>query len=172
MSIDLGTVSDLTVVETKKVVEETEEIFVTDVDFHNARQAELKSLKAHKVYEEVEDTGQPSISTRWVYTLKEVGDKLQRKARLFAKGFEEDCLDEILKNSSTCDKQSLRLILSVIAQKKWKINSVDIKTAFLQGEKIPREVYLQPPKEANSARNIWKLNKCVYGLADASLKWY
>ena len=116
--------------------------------------------------------GQPCISTRWVYTLKEVGDKLQRKARLVAKGFEEDCLDEVLKNSPTCDKQSLRLILSVIAQKKWKINSVDIKTAFLQGEKIQREVYLQPPKEANSTGKIWKLNKCVYGLADASLKWY
>ena len=37
-------------------------------------------------------------------------------------------------NSPTCDKQSLRLVLSIIMQKKWCINSIDIKTAFLQND--------------------------------------
>ena len=97
---------------------------------------------------------------------------VQQKARLVAKGFEEDCLDEIPKNSCTCDKQSLRLILSIIACKKWKINSMDIKTAFLQRKEMEREVYLKPPKEAHFPGKVWKLNKCVYGLADASLMWY
>ena len=50
-------------------------------------------------------------------------------------------------------------------------NTIDIKTAFLQGEELDREVYLCPPKEANTNR-IWKLKQCVYGLADASPKWY
>ena len=34
-----------------------------------------------------------------------------------------------------------------------------------------RTVYLRPPKEANTNK-IWKLKKCVYGLADASQYWY
>ncbi|CAG2196695.1 unnamed protein product [Mytilus edulis] len=57
-------------------------------------------------------------------------------------------------------------------QKKWSINSIDIKTAFLQGEKMQRKVHLRPPKEANANGKLWLLEKCVYGLADASLKWY
>ena len=48
---------------------------------------------------------------------------------------------------------------------------MDINTAFLQGQNMDREVYVVPAKEANSNRN-WLLNKCVYGLSDASLYWY
>ncbi|CAG2237353.1 unnamed protein product [Mytilus edulis] len=134
--------------------------------------AELENWKKHHVYQEVEDYCQSYVSTRWVYTIKEADYEIHRKARLVAKGFEEDCLDEIQKNSPTCDKQSLRLILSIIMQKKWSINSIDIKTAFLQGEKMQRKVHLRPPKEANANGKLWLLEKCVYGLADASLKWY
>ena len=53
------------------------------------------------------------------------------------------------------------------------MNSIDIKSAFLQSEEFDREVYLKPPIEANCDENIlWKLNKCVYGLNDAARKWY
>ena len=53
------------------------------------------------------------------------------------------------------------------------MNSIDIKSAFLQSEEFDREVYLKPPSEANCDENIlWKLNKCVYGLNDAARKWY
>ena len=49
---------------------------------------------------------------------------------------------------------------------------MDIKTAFLQGNKLSRDVYLKPV-EANCETNyVWKLKKSVYGLSDISLKWY
>ena len=49
----------------------------------------------------------------------------------------------------------------------------DIKTAFLQGNKLSRDVYLKPPVEANCESNfVWKLKKYVYGLSDTSLKRY
>ena len=51
------------------------------------------------------------------------------------------------------------------------VNSLDIKSAFLQGGRLRRNVYLKPPQEANSNK-LWKLNKCVYGLTDASRMWY
>ncbi|VDI53393.1 Hypothetical predicted protein [Mytilus galloprovincialis] len=37
---------------------------------------------------------------------------------------------------------------------------------------MQREVYLRPPKEAKATGKVWRFNKCVYGLVDASLKWY
>ena len=44
-------------------------------------------------------------------------------------------------------------------QKKWSINSIDIKTVFLQGEKTQRKVYLRPPKEANANGKLWLSEK-------------
>ena len=34
--------------------------------------------------------------------------------------------------------------------KHWKISSLDIKAAFLQGKEVNREVFLIPPAEANT----------------------
>ena len=93
------------------------------------------------------------------------------KARLVARGFEEAEINEIRKDSPTCGKDSLRLCLTLLVSMGWQINSLDIKAAFLQGSHIEREVFIIPPKEADSNK-IWKLNKTVYGLADASRTWY
>ena len=40
----------------------------------------------------------------------------------------------------------------------------------LQGKTIERTVFVHPPKEANTNK-ICKLQKCIYGLADASRYW-
>ena len=102
--------------------------------------------------------------------MKQIHQNQVPKARLIVKGFGEQTT-EILKHSPICSKEGLRLILSIIAHNKWKINAVDIKTAFSQGEEIDRELYMLPPKEANT-NNVWHLKKCPYGLEDASRKWY
>ena len=36
---------------------------------------------------------------------------------------------------------------------------------------LKRVVLLKPPREANT-NALWRLNKCVYGLTDASRRWY
>ena len=48
---------------------------------------------------------------------------------------------------------------------------MDIKTAFLQEEQIDRQVYIRSPLKGEK-NVLWRLNKCVYGLTDASLSWY
>ena len=67
--------------------------------------------------------------------MKNIDDKQIPKARLVVKGFEEQTSD-ILKDSPTCAKEGLRFVLTLIAHNEWKINSIDIKTAFLQGKEI------------------------------------
>ena len=37
---------------------------------------------------------------------------------------------------------------------------------------LSRDIYICPPPEAGSEGVLWKLKKCVYGLADAALCWY
>ena len=138
--------------------------------FLEAKQAEIEKWKEFKTYVEVPDTGQPRISTKWVCTEKMKGGQRVTKARLVARGFEED-KSQLRTDSPTCSKESLRMLISILAAKKWKLQSIDIKSAYLQGNDIARDIYLQPPKEAHSDK-LWKLLKTPYGIADAGRKWY
>ena len=105
--------------------------------------------------------------------MKPTQSGLKPKSRLVARGFEEDCLTQAEKESPTCSKDTVRSILAFTCQKNWDLQTIDIKTAFPQGEYIDREVFVTLPSEANCSKGyIWKLKKCVYGLSDASLKWY
>lgn len=178
-SVDMGMVENLeTISDTESCItdEQTDVddsiMMMDEVSFEEAKKAELDSWKRNNVYEEVEDRGQKCISTRWICTLKEVNEGIIPKARLVARGFEELDKDNIPKDSPTCSTEALRLVLSVFAIKHWKPHSIDIKTAFLQGSELTRDLYLRPPKEVNAKSYVWRLRKCVYGLSDASLIWY
>ena len=132
-----------------KYVENNEEVLsgehmIDDSEVLDAKLEELGKWKANKGYEPVSFTGQKCISTRWVLTDKIIGEERRVKARLIARGFEEKN-EELMKDSPTCAKESLRLILAIMATRKWKIHSIDMKAAFLQGRPIDRKVYLLPP---------------------------
>ena len=75
------------------------------------------------------------------------------------------------KDSPTFSNESMKIVLAIMAENKWMPRSMDIKTAFLQGQMIDRDIYIKPPTELGIDK-VWKLKKCVYGLGDASRKWY
>ena len=78
---------------------------------------------------------------------------------------------EVKTDAQTITKLSARLLLSVVAMKKWKMLSLDFKAAFLQSY-VDREVVVIPPhdlvKYENGNRVLWSLKKRTYGLVDAS----
>ena len=142
-----------------------------DEKFKEAKQKELLNWTNMSVYKEVEDGGQKYITTRWVYTEKNILGEIVKKARLVCRGFEEQN-EGIRTDSPTCSKDSLRVALAIISSKEWDVNSLDIKSAFLQGKDLEREIYVKPPKEANAEGKLWKLSRCVYGIDDSSRYWY
>ncbi len=149
---------------------EHDEVYVTQDDNENvilAKQAEIEKLKGYEAYEEVDNHGQQVIGSRWVITNKPNGSV---KARLVAKGFQEE--EEIQADSPTVGRSTLRLFLAIVQIFNWNFFCLDIKSAFLQGDKIDRELYIQPPKGFSSPDKLWKLNKCLYGLKDGSRKFY
>ena len=79
---------------------------------------------------------------------------------------------KIKKESPTCFKDTFCALLGLTIQNDWELQGIDIKTAFLQEEHIDREVFvIRSPKSNTAEGYLWKL-KCIYGLSDASLKWY
>ena len=134
---------------------------------------EITSWMQNDVFDPAKRTfGQNCVETRWVISEKPDG---RIKARLVAKGFQDADKDEVVKESPTCGRDHFRVILSLFASiREWTACEIlDVKTAFLQGLPISRNIFIVPPKEANEAEDcLWKLKKCVYGLTDASRHWY
>ena len=160
-AVDLDNVSNLQVSKSEDIV------YLTKNPFDEAKKSELDNWKRLEVYTEIQDYGQDFITCRWVLTEKELGFK----ARLVARGFEDYSLPPEERQSPTCSREAIRIVFVINASMGWKLRSLDIKAAFLQGAPSDRIVYLKPPVEANTDK-LWKLKKIVYGLADASLKWY
>ena len=111
----------------------------------HAKTRELQNLVKNEVFEEIPFEGQDAVSSRWVITMKknEKGEEII-KARLVARGFEEPTIKNI--DSPTCSRESLRLVFCVAASTNWKLGSLDISSAFLQGNKLDRTVYLKTTK--------------------------
>ena len=107
------------------------------------------------------------LSSRWVITRKSDGSV---KARLVVRGFEEP--DYPQSDSPTASNNSLKLFFALAGNESMRIKSMDVTNAFLQGEPLSRKVYMEPPAEVQRDGYIWKLNKSVYGLYDASRKWF
>ena len=135
-------------------------------DCLKAKLEELEKLKEFNTYEIVEDQGQPRITTVWVLTEK----GQEKRARLTCRGFLEE--DDIPNSSPTVGKHTMKALLAIATTEGWDIKTTDIKSAFLQGNKLERDVYVKPPKELGLKNKLLKLNTCLYGLKDASRQWY
>ena len=131
-----------------------------------AKIEELKKLEVFNTYKIVEDEGQERITTTWVLTEK--GKEI--RARLTVRGFQEE--GSFPTDSPTVQKHTIKILLSIAATEGWDIKTTDISSAFLQGDKMDRLVFVKPPKESQLKNKLWLLEKCLYGLKDASRKWY
>ena len=162
---------------TWKEISQHEEVLILSEDGEfgqtvmDAKEAEIKNLMDNDVFDEVEYEGQFLISCRWIVTEKIKDGITKTKARLVARGFEER-KTESRTDSPTCSRQSLRMAFVTAATMNWEIESLDVSSAFLQGNAIKRDVYIKPPKEFENERKVWKLKRCLYGLNDAPRAWY
>ena len=137
----------------------------------DAKGIEMDELSSNEVFKVVPFVNQRTISSRWVITERFKKGKRKLRARLVARGFEEDS-SKYRKDSPTCCKESLRLVFVAAVLMCWRLESIDITAAFLQGGWLEREVYLRPPSDVCSADKVWLLRKCIYGLNDAPRYWY
>ena len=101
---------------------------------------------------------------------KHDGQKLQYKARLVARGFQE-CLKP-QSDSPTAAKESVKLLMAVAANNGFKLASLDIRAAFLQSKTLDRDVFIKPPEDIKKPGVIWRLLKPLYRLDDVSRKFW
>ena len=145
--------------------------------FH-AMEEELKSMDQNQVWDLVElPKGCKRVGCKWVFKTKRdsIGNIERYKARLVAKGFtQKDGIDYKETFSPVSKKDSLRIIMALVAHYDLELHQMDVKTAFLNGN-LEEEIYMDQP-EGFSVKGkehmVCKLKKSIYGLKQASRQWY
>ena len=165
---------DLEKCEWKQIPDAPEEVNIVIIpknqqqtpECEQAKLEEIEKLKQFNTFSEVNDEGQFRISTTWVLWEKNGGVR----ARLVARGYEESFKERT--DSPTVSKNVLRTFLAIAPNTCWDVKTTDIKSAFLQGKAISRDIHVSPPKETGLKGKLWKLQKCLYGLNDAARQFY
>ena len=143
-----------------------------DPEVQQAMEVELERWNQFQAYEVMEDVGQERIDGRWIVNKKEEHDglKVNLKARFCLRGFKET--EKPRSDSPTVDRISTKLLYAIAGNEGWKLQSIDVTAAFLQGSDLDREIFVKPPKEAKMDGYLWKMKKAAYGLYDASRRWW
>ena len=142
-------------------------------EIQEAMSAEILKFKSFEAFREVPNEGQTSVPIRWVVTEQKADGKNQPyKARLCIRGDLERGKEHIRADSPTASKETMKLALIVAANEGFEVKAVDIKSAFLQGAKLDREVFVRPPSEANTDNKLWLLSQGAYGILDGGRLFY
>ena len=88
-----------------------------------------------------------------------------------AKGFLEKNIAKHDKESLVMKREVIRVFLSIAEFFNWYIVSLDVKTAFLQSDKLNRDVFIRPSLASEQQNVLWRLKKPVYGLKDVK-HWF
>ena len=142
-------------------------------EIKEAMEAEISKFKDFEAIKEVEDEGQYRIPVRWVISEKgDDGKGHKFKARLCMRGDREKDRELIRSDSPTVAKESIKIALTIAANEKFKIRCGDIKSAYLQGIDVARDVFVKPPEEAEAGDKLWQLIKGAYGIMDGGRLFY
>jgi len=120
--------------------------------------------------------GQRPLAVNVFKTKTDSLDNIERyKARLIAKGFtQKEEIDYIETFSPVSKKDSLRIILALVAHFDLELQQMNVKIAFLNSD-LEDEVYMKQPEGfsfSSGKHLVYKLNKSIYGLKQASRQWY
>jgi hypothetical protein len=143
-----------------------------------AMNQEIDSIEKNKTWDLLDlPTHEKSIGVKWIYKTKlnEKGQIEKHKERLVAKGISQQPGTDYGETFSLVARlDTVRTLLAIGAQHKWKVYQMDVKSSFLNGL-LEEEVYVdQPPgfEVQDQPAKVYRLKKALYGLKKAPRAWY
>jgi hypothetical protein len=139
----------------------------------SAIHAEVCSLQAKGVYRLVDRSPKMKVlGGKWVFKLKrdQDGNIIKFKARYVVKGYMQRFgIDYTDTYANVADIDTIRLLLAMACFYDWECDTVDIVTAFLNGD-LEEEVYMDQIEgfeEDPTGKKVCMLLKSLYGLKQA-----
>ncbi|KAL0339561.1 UNVERIFIED_CONTAM: Retrovirus-related Pol polyprotein from transposon RE2 [Sesamum radiatum] len=143
-----------------------------------AMEEEIKMIEKNNTWELTDrPKDKEVIGVKWIYKTKLNADgSIQKhKARLVAKGYSQlPGIDYTETFAPVARLDTIRALIAIAANKKWKIYQMDVKSAFLNGY-IDEEIYVEQPQgfiAKGSEEKVLRLKKALYGLKQAPRAWY
>jgi hypothetical protein len=123
----------------------------------DAIEDEMRSMSVNKVWDLEEiSKGAKTVGCKWVYKMKcDSNGNIERfKARLVAKGFtQREYIDYTDTFSPVSCRDSLRIIMALVAHYDLELYQMDVKTTFMNGE------YLH-----DTTQRFYRKRKITYGV--------
>jgi hypothetical protein len=122
-------------------------------------------------------SGAKTIGLKWIFKTKlnENGEVEKYKARLVAKGYSQQYgVDYTEVFAPVARWDTIRMVISLAAQKGWNVYQLDVKSAFLHGE-LNEQVFVDQPQgyvKKGDELKVYKLKRALYGLKQAPRAWY
>ncbi|KAI5731455.1 hypothetical protein M8J77_010194 [Diaphorina citri] len=144
------------------------------IEWLNAMKNEMEALDKNKTWTLVKPPPKTKvIDCKWVFKEKMIDNKVvKHKARLVAKGFQQKYgvnYEEVY--APVARMSTIRTLLSVAVNKSMHVHTMDVKTAFLNGN-LEDTVYMKQPEGfSKNPELVCKLNKSLYGLKQSSREW-
>lgn len=139
---------------------------------------EIDSLHRNHTWDLVErPRGQKVIGCRWLYKLKPgipgVEDK-RYKGRVVAKGYsQKEGIDYHEVFSPVVKHTSIRIMLSIVVNRDYELEQMDVKTAFLHGS-LEERIFMEQPEgfiKKGDENKVCLLRKSLYGLKQSPRQW-
>ncbi|GKV25633.1 hypothetical protein SLEP1_g35036 [Rubroshorea leprosula] len=150
----------------------------THEEWRNAMQEELSAIEKNVTWSITSRSEDKNvIGVKWVYRskLNAYGSLNKYKARLVVKGYaQQPGVDFGETFSLVARHDTIRLLLALAAQKKWKVYHLDVKSTFLNGI-LEEKLYVEQPEGflvQGCEDHVYKLHKALYGLKQALRAWY
>ncbi|CAL9029761.1 unnamed protein product, partial [Prunus brigantina] len=151
---------------------------IKDASWQKAMETELEMIEKNETWELVKrPSDKPVVGVKWIFKVKlNLDGSIQKnKARLVAKGYtQKPRIDFNETFAPVARLDTVRTLIALAAQKRWKLFQLDVKSAFLNGV-LHEEVYVdQPPGFVikDKEDRVYRLKKALYGLKQAPRAWY
>ena len=97
------------------------------------------------------------------------------KARLVVKGYKQKpCINYYEVLEPVARLKTIRTVIALVTQKRWKIHQMDIKSVFLN-RLLKEEIFIDQPvgdvKQGQKGK-VLRLKKALYGLKQAPRAWH
>lgn len=142
--------------------------------WREAMHSEMNSFKEHNTAELVRRTEASKVTKgKWAFKVKKDSNGRPKfKARYVAKGFTQvEGIDYQETFSPVVNFDTVRIALTIAADRGYHLRQFDVSTAFLHAE-LKETVYLELPEGFEIPGMVMRLNKAVYGLKQSSRCWY